>query len=120
MTLAELEEVLREARETGRPIERRLLNSDNWERWSGATFDLCHFIYRVQPPHEPPTTPPSALPIAMRCNATDGDMVEFCAKSRAGYAVFAVVPIWWLGGTGLLDRIRDGETVDVRIVARGD
>jgi len=25
MTLAELEEVLREARETGRPIERRLL-----------------------------------------------------------------------------------------------
>jgi len=43
-------------------------------------------------------------------------MIELCAKCRAGYAVFSVFPIWWLGGTGLLSRIREGETVTVRIV----
>jgi len=116
MTLAELEEVLREARETGRPIERRLLNSDNWERWSGATFDRLNSIYRVQPTPEPPTPSPAEHTLAIRRNETDRGMIELCAKCRAGYAVFSVFPIWWLGGTGLLSRIREGETVTVRIV----
>jgi len=47
-------------------------------------------------------------------------MIELCAKCRAGYAVFSVFPIWWLGGTGLSDRIRDGETVEVQLVERDD
>jgi len=120
-TLAELGNVLQEAEKTGRPIERRLIRcSDDWTEWDGCTLDTRYVIYRVQPEPEPPTTPPSATPLAIRRNATDRDVVELCAKSRAGYAVFSVVPIWWLGGTGLSDRIRDGETVEVRLVERDD
>ena len=117
-TLAELAGVLQEAKDTGRPIERRFINGDEWLEWGGKIFDLGCFIYGVQP--EPPTPSPAEATLAIRRNETDRGMIELCAKCRAGYAVFSVFPIWWLGGTGLSDRIRDGETVEVQLVERDD